>query len=133
MPREESLTGGTLRTISPHELQALLDQEAVVLVDVRTPQEYGFQRIPGALLLPMAELDPSRLPRGGDRTLVLHCGSGMRSRRVAERMFDAGYRVVTHLGGGLSAWTAAGLPYLTVDPMTGAVKETTTSGKAPGR
>ncbi|MEM1032449.1 MAG: rhodanese-like domain-containing protein [Myxococcota bacterium] len=119
MATEETLDGGTLTTLEPGELQAKL--ATTVLIDVRTPQEYALNHVEGALLVPLAELDPKRLPHGGDG-VVFMCGSGVRSKKAAARCFAAGARAAAHLGGGFGAWKSAGLPYRGVDPMTGAPK-----------
>lgn len=95
-----------------------------MLVDVRTPQEYAFQHIPGALLLPMSEFDPARLPNQADKPVVLHCGSGVRSRRMATRCLEAGRGVIAHIDGGFGAWKSAKLAYMAIDPATGAQRQT---------
>lgn len=121
MATEETIEGGTLTTLSPQELQAQLEADEVVIVDVRTPQEYAFQHIEGALLLPLAELEASRVPHG-DKPVVFYCGSGARSKRAATICLKAGTSTMRHLGGGFGAWKEAGLSYRGVDPMTGAPK-----------
>jgi len=50
---------------------------------------------------------------------VFHCGSGKRSLSAAERRLAAGAPAAAHLGGGLMAWKAAGLPVIAIDPATG--------------
>jgi adenylyltransferase/sulfurtransferase len=74
-----------------------------LLVDVREPDEFEEDRIPGSRLIPLGDL-PSRLaelPRG--KTIVFHCGSGGRSARATvlarERGLDA-----LNLRGGIRAW-----------------------------
>jgi len=121
MATEENIAGGTLTTLSPQELSAQLDEDAVVIVDVRTAQEYAFQHIAGALLLPFAELEARRVPHG-DKPVVFYCGSGARSKRAATLCLEAGAGTMRHLGGGFGAWKEAGLSYRGVDPMTGAPK-----------
>ncbi|MGM0662391.1 MAG: rhodanese-like domain-containing protein, partial [Pseudomonadota bacterium] len=62
------------------------------------------------------------------KRLVFHCGSGVRSRKVAEACLAAGMRPVAHLDGGFSAWKAADLPYVTIDPATGGMKTVAPGG-----
>jgi len=121
MANEETIEGGTLTTLSPRELEAQLGEDAVVIVDVRTPQEYAFQHIEGALLLPLAELEARRVPEC-DKPVVFYCGSGVRSKKAATMCLKAGWKATHHLGGGFGAWREAGLSYRGVDPMTGAPK-----------
>ena len=117
--RSEDVGGATLEHWTPEELRAARDAGEVVVVDVRTVPEFAFERIEGALLAPMAELDPRSLPAQQGKRLVLHCGSGMRSRKVAETCLAAGFDRIAHLDGGFGAWKSAGLPYLGTDPATG--------------
>ncbi|MEM9693340.1 MAG: rhodanese-like domain-containing protein [Myxococcota bacterium] len=124
MASEESVEGGTLTTYTAAEVKEMYDQRAMVLIDVRTVQEYGFQHIKGALLYPLAAFDPARLPASTeDKPIVFHCGSGVRSKKVATACLAAGMTRVAHLGGGFAAWKQAGYPFYAVDPMTGSIQK----------
>ena len=96
----EDLGGKTLEHWNPEDVAAAMAQGAITLIDVRTPQEYMFEHIHGALLMPMAGFDPKFLPTAGERPLVLHCGSGVRSRKMAESYLAAGHSKIAHLDGG---------------------------------
>ena len=48
--KSEDLHGTALETWTPEEVKAGIDESRIVLIDVRTPYEYGFEHIPGALL-----------------------------------------------------------------------------------
>ena len=88
----------------------------------RTPQEFAFEHIHGALLAPLATFEPPNLPSQQGKRLVFHCGSGVRSRKVAEACLAAGMGPVAHLEGGFGAWKAARMPYVAIDPATGGIK-----------
>ncbi|MGM0662434.1 MAG: rhodanese-like domain-containing protein, partial [Pseudomonadota bacterium] len=85
---------GTLENWSPQQLKAAFDAGDVAIIDVRTPQEYAFEHIHGALLAPLATFEPRHLPAQDGKRLVFHCGSGVRSRKVAEACLAAGMRPV---------------------------------------
>ncbi len=109
--------------MDPADVKAALDRGEILLVDVREPYEYGFERIPGALLLPLAQFDPAYLPPdgAGGRTIVLHCGTGRRSAKAVQRCCDKGGAAqFRHVKGGLQGWKEAEQPTLGVDPSTGA-------------
>ena len=74
------------------------------------PAEFQAERISGALLYPLSTFDAEALPEDGDRKVVFHCGSGKRSLTAAEHRIAAGPRHAAHMGGGIAAWKAAGLP-----------------------
>ena len=100
----------TVETIDPATLARLLSAHEVVLVDVREPQEYLNERIPGALLFPLSTFDADALPADGERRVVFHCAGGKRSLDAAQRRIAAGAEKALHLGGGIAAWKAAGVP-----------------------
>jgi rhodanese-related sulfurtransferase len=105
---------------TPEQVRDWLAAGEILLVDVREPNEYAFERINGALLYPLSTFDPQALPAEG-RRLVLHCGSGKRSLMAAHKLQAAGHGHLTHLAGGIQAWKAAGLPVIRIDAQTGAV------------
>jgi adenylyltransferase/sulfurtransferase len=77
-----------------------------VLVDVREPNEYEINRIPGAVLIPKGEFLTGdaleKLP--SDRQIVLHCKTGQRSAEALAVVKGAGYADAVHVGGGVAAW-----------------------------
>lgn len=107
--------------LSPAEVQAMLERDEIVLIDVREPAEFAAERIHGALNFPLSTFDPRALPSGGRERVVLQCGSGKRSATAVERCQVAGLDVVAHLAGGIAAWRRAGLPTVRLDSDTGAI------------
>lgn len=107
---------------SAERVKAALDAGKIVLIDVRTPPEYMMEHIHGAFLMPMAFFRPDALPTQDGKRIVLHCGSGLRSAKVAEMAGAAGIAPLAHLEGGFGAWKQAGLPYTGIDMASGAPK-----------
>ena len=118
----ETTAGGTLETWTAQEVADAHARNEIVLIDVRTPQEFSFERINGALLAPMHSFEPAHMPGQSDKRIVLHCGSGARSRKVAEKYLQAGNSKIAHMKGGFGAWKEAGLGYTGTDMTTGAPK-----------
>ncbi|SIO17562.1 Rhodanese-related sulfurtransferase [Rhodovulum sp. ES.010] len=116
----EDVNGKALEHWDVDDLQEGLKKGEVLLIDVRTPQEFMFESIRGALLLPMANYDPSYLPDETNKRIVFHCGSGVRSRKVAEQYLAAGHDRAAHLEGGFAAWKTAHKPYIGTDMASGA-------------
>jgi len=79
----EDVGGITLETWDVAETAAAFDRDEIVLIDVRTVQEYAFEHIRGALLLPLPFFEARKLPGQSDKRIVFHCGSGVRSEKVA--------------------------------------------------
>jgi rhodanese-related sulfurtransferase len=100
-----------MKSIEPQELRALLAaDDAVVLIDVRTPAEYAGGHIPGARNRPMGEITAEQiLSEVGGNDIVVVCQSGGRSSRCYAALENAGAKNVRNLSGGTQAWTSAGL------------------------
>jgi rhodanese-related sulfurtransferase len=109
--------------LDPQDVASLLKAGEVVLVDVREPAEYAFERIHGALLYPMSTFDPKQLPPDESRRIVFHCASGRRSLDAGKQRLATGQHAA-HMKGGINAWKAAGLPVVHVDPATGQILDT---------
>lgn len=121
MSTSERMGGASLESLTPHEVKARFDRNEIVLIDVRTPPEYAFEHIPGAMLYPMSMFAPEKLPGQESKSIVFMCGSGKRSHAIAERCAASGMTRLTHMEGGFGAWKAAHLPYVAIDPATGSL------------
>ena len=101
-------------TISPTALADLRRRgEAVHLIDVRTPAEYGEVHVEFARNLPLDRLDPKALAStigGREGPVYFVCRSGGRSQKACEQLMAAGIGDVVSVEGGTAACEAAGLP-----------------------
>jgi len=88
---------------SGFEARRLVDAGAR-LVDVRSPQEFATGHLPGAVNIPVQDLE-RRIGEltGKDRPIVLYCRSGARSSSAARLLASAGYTQVHDLGA-MSSW-----------------------------
>ncbi len=92
--------------ISPTELNAkILNQDELVILDVREPHEFDICRIPKSKLIPLAEVEKrvAELDRGSE--IVVHCRSGARSAKAVKFLREAGFEKVKNLKGGILAWS----------------------------
>ena len=81
-------------------LKEYAEAENAVLLDVRTPQEYGEGHIPGSKNVPLQTLDKVRsVVENKDTELFVYCYSGARSRQAASALGQMGYTNVTNIGG----------------------------------
>jgi phage shock protein E len=96
--------------IAPQQYQQQFTAEAPhQLIDVRTAEEFASGHIPGALNIPVQELEQRLGEVASDQPVVLYCRSGNRSAQAAQILGDAGYGQIYDLGG-IAAWQQAGLP-----------------------
>jgi len=100
--------------ITAEELHKLLEDDpgAVVLVDVRTPEERQVSQIPGRVLSPAA-FDAQKAELKGT-TAVCYCTAGMRSGKHAAKLQKEGVKV-KNLKGSIIAWTQHGYPLVEGD------------------
>jgi len=113
---EDATEAAAGSTISVVQLDHMLKERSdgsrdFVLVDVREPNEYEINRIPGSVLIPKGEFlngnalgQLGELTNGGQKPLVLHCKSGVRSAECLAIAKGAGYNDAVHVGGGVVAW-----------------------------
>ncbi len=108
---EEAANAAADATISVSTLENMLKEREAgtrdfVLIDVREPNEYEINKIPGSVLIPKGEfLNGNALEKlPADKQVVLHCKSGVRSAECLAIVRGAGYDNAVHVGGGVVAW-----------------------------
>ena len=80
--------------------------DAFVLLDVRQPEEYEAEHLPGAKLIPLAELG-ARLPElDPEKPAIVYCAIGGRSRVASQVLAGKGFKEVFNLSGGIKAWNS---------------------------
>ena len=108
-----SSTGSaTTVNLNVSEFSQKITEPDVIILDVRTPEEFASGHIEGALNIDfnsgnfaneITRLNPSE-------TYAVYCRSGSRSGQAASIMHKAGFHDVSNLNGGVIDWTNAGLP-----------------------
>ena len=108
---DEAADAAAGSTISVTQLESMLKEREegsrdFVLVDVREPNEYEINQIPGSVLIPKGEfLNGNALEQlSQDKPVVLHCKSGVRSAEALAVLKGAGFADAVHVGGGVVAW-----------------------------
>lgn len=83
----------------------------LLLIDVRSQQEFELARIPGAISIPRgtAEFQIAEQVRDADQEIILYCRTGNRAALVKKALDVQGYRNVS-VHGGFESWSDAGLP-----------------------
>lgn len=103
------------KNATPQEAKAMITKGNVVVVDVRTPQEWNAGHLAGAVLVDFydANFESNIKKVAKDKNVVVYCARGRRSASAAEKMTAWGWKDVTNMTGGYSAWSEAGLPVTT--------------------
>ncbi|WP_046230864.1 sulfurtransferase TusA family protein [Paenibacillus algorifonticola] len=91
--------------ISNEELsKKIASGDNVKIVDVREPAEYCFQRIPGAISIPMGELEMKLSQLSPDEEYAVVCRTGTRSDLACQIFVDQGFSKVKNVIPGMSMW-----------------------------
>jgi rhodanese-related sulfurtransferase len=104
--------------VAPAATAEELAAGTAVLVDVRQSAEWEHGHIDGSVQAPRGVLEffaDATSPRHKEeldptKKMIVVCHSGARAALAAATLQDMGYQDVAVLDGGLTAWTAAGLP-----------------------
>jgi rhodanese-related sulfurtransferase len=102
-----SLTGckkenDTIKTIDSKEAKEIMEQnEDIIILDVRTEEEFREGHIKGAILLPDYEVEEKAEEVLVDKstTILVYCRSGRRSASAAKALLTLGYTKIYDFGG----------------------------------
>jgi len=77
--------------------------EQIILLDVRTEEEYSAEYIPGAINIPLSDLESRIDELDSSKAIIVYCKSGGRSRTASETLAQRGF-IVYNMEGGINAW-----------------------------
>lgn len=102
------------KTISVSDARAMMQSSSNVLViDVRTPEEYVQGHLKGAINIPLSDLPPRIEALEQNRPILVYCQTGYRSAQASSILVKAGFTKVYNLEGGIIAWINSGYPTVT--------------------
>lgn len=104
-----------IKESQPHvtavEFKKILDSgKELVLIDVRTADEYKAAHLPGAINIPrgLIEWVTPRTIEDTDTVIYAYCRTGARSAFVTQRLIEMGYTNVTNIYDAFKGWVDAG-------------------------
>ncbi|WP_111672002.1 rhodanese-like domain-containing protein [Algoriphagus litoralis] len=102
----------SINVVSIDQFEKLTTKKKNMLIDVRTPEEVAEGHLPGALNINFLGENFSEEIQtlNKNKTYLLYCRSGSRTRKAADQMQKAGFKKVYMLEGGITAWNEAGKP-----------------------
>lgn len=101
-----------IQKISAHEAHEMMTSNEVVVLDVRTPEEYAERHIVNARLLTLNAIDEATAAEAApdkEAPVFVYCRSGVRSAEAARKLEALGYQEIYDFGG-IMGW-----PYATID------------------
>ncbi len=94
------------QVIQNDEVQKKLDaNEDITIIDVREQAEYSFGHIPGAISIPIGELEHRMNELNKDSEILVVCRSGNRSDLASKQLADQGFKNVKNVVEGMVNWT----------------------------
>lgn len=108
----QTFNGAGTKTISVGDATLMINRQDALVVDVRETAEWSGGHIPNARHIALGHLGKhlSEIDKYKDKPVIVVCASGNRSSSACGTLKKAGFEQVFNLGGGIRAWSDAGLP-----------------------
>jgi len=105
-------SGTSPKHVDAMQAQKLIAEKKVIVLDLRTPNEFRTGRIAGATNIDFTATDfEARIDRlDTNKTYLVHCASGGRSTHSLPVFQKHHFNAIYHLDGGIKGWAKAGLP-----------------------
>ena len=102
----------TSEVVSADEFATVIEEPNVVILDVRSPEEFAEGHIEGAENIDIngADFSGEVAKLDSNVTYAVYCRSGNRSAAAVTVMTEQGFTSLYDLGGGISSWESAGYP-----------------------
>lgn len=101
---ERFLPAKGVKQITTTDLKSMLKDSNIQFVDVRTSMEYNSNRICQFQNIPLGNLGQKQNQLSKEKEIVVICQSGMRSNKASKALKKYGFKKVTNVKGGMSAW-----------------------------
>lgn len=100
------------QNVSPLIAVTKMNDDNILVLDVREPNEYGKTHIENALNVPLGKLDEklSTLEKYKAKPIIVTCQSGARSAAACKTLTKAGFAQVFNMQGGMQSWEDNNLP-----------------------
>jgi rhodanese-related sulfurtransferase len=106
-------------SIEPKALGARIAwaDRSLVVLDVRTPEEFAAGHVPGAINIPHTELAArvAELEGSRDRDLVVYCRTGARAATALGVLEKSGFKRLYHLQGDYTRWNEEKRPVVRIE------------------
>lgn len=105
-----SQSNRNIESLSAQEFKKIIETEKVILIDVRTTQEYAQGHIDKAINISVSDPEFAvKVKKLNGKSLALYCRSGRRSKSAISMLNDLKVKIY-ELNGGIIDWQQAGFP-----------------------
>ena len=87
-----------IQTLNSEEVSEIIQDESLIIIDVRTEEEYESGHIEKAINIPYTEIE-SKVNYDKDQAIAVYCRTGVRSSEAAKTLEKMGYTKIYDLGG----------------------------------
>lgn len=104
---DNSQEQAAVQQVSVDEAQEMINSQTLVILDVRTQEEFDAEHLYNATLLTLDSIDETTAAEAipsKDATVLVYCRTGVRSAEAAQKLVDLGYTQVFDMQGGITAW-----------------------------
>lgn len=91
--------------VNVKQAKELIDSGEVIIIDVRSQEEYDEGHIPNSLLIPVDEIDNRMDELDKDASYLMVCRSGNRSANASDLLAKNGFAHIKNMKGGMNDWT----------------------------
>lgn len=103
----------SVKKVTPDEFDKSRKEKDVVVIDVRSPEEFAAGRVPGAVNVAISgrgseDFEKRIVEASKGKTPLIYCRSGIRSARAAVKMQELGIKSIVEMPAGWVGWTGAG-------------------------
>jgi rhodanese-related sulfurtransferase len=104
MDNNQPSNDATYKRINAKQAKEFMESEDVIILDVRTLEEYNAGHIENAVLLPVTDISNKgeEILSNKDSKILVYCRSGNRSATASKQLIKMGYTNVYDFGGILS-------------------------------
>ena len=102
----QTIQKDSIQVLSLAEFEKMSSKRKSKILDVRTPEEVAEGHLPGSSTVNFLSPDFSKEVQAlnKNKTYLLYCRSGTRTRKAADAMHKMGFKHVYMLEGGITAW-----------------------------
>ncbi len=92
--------------LTQQQALARIAKQDILVLDVRSPEEFGEGHVPTAINIPFNEIEEQqdRLAAYKDKDILIYCRSGRRAGWAQSTLDKLGFKRVYHLQGDMNAW-----------------------------
>ncbi len=99
-----------VKDVDPVSFQKM-EKSSLLIVDVRTPEEYAEGHVPGAVNIPLGTIQNDiSMFEDKDKPILMYCRSGKRAGKALDILQQNGFSDLYHLDGDMQGWIKADMP-----------------------